>query len=35
VVVASALMRRYLDGATPQELGERVAEIRRALDGAS
>jgi tryptophan synthase alpha chain len=34
VVVASALMRRYLDGASPDELGEQVAAIRRALDGA-
>jgi len=33
VVVASALMRRYLDGASPDELGQQVAEIRRALDG--
>jgi tryptophan synthase alpha chain len=32
VVVASALMRRYLDGATPDELGERVAAMRAALD---
>jgi tryptophan synthase alpha chain len=32
VVVASALMRRYLDGASPLELGEQVAAIRRGLD---
>ncbi|HZQ58980.1 MAG TPA: tryptophan synthase subunit alpha [Acidimicrobiales bacterium] len=32
VVVASALMRRYLDGASPDELGEQVAAIRAALD---
>jgi tryptophan synthase alpha chain len=32
VVVASALMRRYLDGASPDELGAQVAEIRDALD---
>jgi tryptophan synthase alpha chain len=32
VVVASALMRRYLDGASPDELGSQVADIRRALD---
>jgi tryptophan synthase alpha chain len=32
VVVASALMRRYLDGASPDELGAQVAEIRAALD---
>ncbi|NAS20219.1 tryptophan synthase subunit alpha [Herbidospora sp. NEAU-GS84] len=32
VVVASALMRRLLDGAGPRELGEYVASIRRALD---
>jgi len=35
VVVASALMRRYLDGASPEELGDQVAAIRHALDGAS
>ena len=35
VVVASALMRRYLDGASPEELGEQVAAIRLALDGAT
>ncbi|WP_062437345.1 tryptophan synthase subunit alpha [Herbidospora daliensis] len=32
VVVASALMRRLLDGARPRELGEYAASIRRALD---
>lgn len=32
VVVASALMRKLLDGARPGELGEYVASIRRALD---
>ena len=32
VVVASALMRARLDGATPEQLGERVAELRAALD---
>jgi tryptophan synthase alpha chain len=32
VVVASALMRRYLDGATPEEIGAQVAAIRRRLD---
>jgi tryptophan synthase alpha chain len=32
VVVASALMRRLLDGAAPAELGEYVASIRDALD---
>ncbi|MBG0831953.1 tryptophan synthase subunit alpha [Planomonospora sp. ID67723] len=32
VVVASALMRKLLDGAPPRELGEYVASIRRALD---
>ena len=34
VVVASALMRRMLDGAGPTELGAQVAELRRALDAA-
>ena len=34
VVVASALMRRLLDGAGPTELGAQVAELRRALDSA-
>jgi len=33
VVVASALMRRYLDGASPEELGEQVGAMRAALDG--
>lgn len=32
VVVASALMRRLLDGAGPTELGHYVARMRRALD---
>jgi tryptophan synthase alpha chain len=32
VVVASALMRRRLDGASPEELGEVVAGFRAALD---
>jgi tryptophan synthase alpha chain len=32
VVVASALMRRVLDGATPAELGQEVAALRSALD---
>ncbi len=32
VVVASALMRRMLDGATPEEIGSSVAEMRAALD---
>jgi len=32
VVVASALMRRYLDGEPPEAIGDRVAELRRALD---
>jgi len=32
VVVASALMRRYLDGAPPEALGDQVAELRAALD---
>jgi tryptophan synthase alpha chain len=32
VVVASALMRRRLDGASPEELGEDVAALRAALD---
>ncbi|MFC7245375.1 tryptophan synthase subunit alpha [Catellatospora aurea] len=34
VVVASALMRRVLDGATPAEVGALVAELRTALDTA-
>jgi len=33
VVVASALMRRYLDGEPPEAIGDRVGELRRALDG--
>jgi tryptophan synthase alpha chain len=32
VVVASALMRRYLDGGRPDELGDQVAELRRGID---
>ena len=32
VVVASALMRQRLDGASPEQLGEAVAELRQALD---
>ena len=32
VVVASALMRRLLDGASPNDLGAMVAELREALD---
>jgi len=32
VVVASALMRAALDGASPDEVGQRVAAIRAALD---
>jgi tryptophan synthase alpha chain len=32
VVVASALMRRRLDGASPLELGDDVARLRAALD---
>jgi len=32
VVVASALMRRYLDGASPEAIGEQVAALRRGLD---
>lgn len=32
VVVASALMRRYLDGATPEDLGEQVHAFRQGLD---
>jgi tryptophan synthase alpha chain len=33
VVVASALMRAALDGATPGQVGGRVAAIRAAIDG--
>jgi tryptophan synthase alpha chain len=33
VIVASALMRRMLDGATPEQVGSLVGEIRAALDG--
>jgi tryptophan synthase alpha chain len=32
VVVASALMRRYLDGAPPEAVGEQVGALRRGLD---
>jgi tryptophan synthase alpha chain len=32
VVVASALMRERLEGASPEQLAERVAELRAALD---
>ena len=32
VIVASALMRRYLDGEPPEAIGEQVAALRRALD---
>ncbi|HVL93222.1 MAG TPA: tryptophan synthase subunit alpha [Acidimicrobiales bacterium] len=32
VIVASALMRRLLDGASPDEVGDAVAELRAALD---
>lgn len=35
VVVASAIMRRVLDGASPEEAGGFVAELRRALDAGS
>ena len=35
VVVASALMRAALDGATPEQVGEQVAAIRAALDRAA
>jgi tryptophan synthase alpha chain len=34
VVVASALMRRLLDGAGPTDLGAMVADLRKALDEA-
>ena len=34
VIVASALMRRVLDGATAAELGQAVGELRAAVDGA-
>jgi tryptophan synthase alpha chain len=33
VVVGSALVRRVLEGATPEQAGELVAEFRAALDG--
>ena len=32
VVVASALMRKLLDGSSPTELGAMVADLRKALD---
>jgi len=32
VVVASALMRRYLDGASPEAIGDQVAAFRTGLD---
>jgi tryptophan synthase alpha chain len=32
VIVGSALMRRVLDGESPEQLGEAVAAIRAALD---
>jgi tryptophan synthase alpha chain len=32
VIVASALMRRLLDGATPEQIGDAVAAMRAALD---
>jgi len=34
VIVASALMRRLLDGASPDEIGSLVGEMRAALDAA-
>lgn len=34
VIVASALMRRVLDGATAAEVGRAVSELRAAVDGA-
>jgi tryptophan synthase alpha chain len=34
VIVASALMRRVLDGATAAEVGRAVGELRAAVDGA-
>ena len=34
VIVASALMRRVLDGATAAEVGRAVGELRTAVDGA-
>ena len=33
MIVASALMRRLLDGASPEQIGEAVAALRAALDG--
>jgi tryptophan synthase alpha chain len=32
VIVASALMRRYLDGAQPEAIGDQVAALREGLD---
>jgi tryptophan synthase alpha chain len=32
VVVASALMRRYLDGGSPEDIGEQVGALRAGLD---
>jgi tryptophan synthase alpha chain len=32
VIVASALMRRYLDGARPDEIGDQVSALRAGLD---
>jgi tryptophan synthase alpha chain len=34
VIVASALMRRVLDGATPAQIGRDVAALRAAIDQA-
>jgi tryptophan synthase alpha chain len=34
VIVASALMRRVLDGAAVAEVGQAVSELRAAVDGA-
>jgi tryptophan synthase alpha chain len=34
IVIASRLMRRYLDGASPDDLGAEVGAIRAALDDA-
>jgi tryptophan synthase alpha chain len=33
VVVGSALMRAAIDGATPEQVGDRVGAIRAAIDG--
>jgi tryptophan synthase alpha chain len=35
VIVASALMRRVLDGGTPEQVGQLVADMRAALDARS